>query len=320
MPRRDWSSKLERATFRCGACRNTFQAEPDLVDDDAANPSHPFRYFARCTACGEENVPQASWERALMVAHQAATGPTTSEGKAASAANLAGHPTPAESRLTRFNAMKHGLEARVATYFPAKPDKYAHCQRCDVDRAWCAAQPACVKQIELFMQHHVAVETRDPKALGKLHADLLASVTAMLQQAIQAVLGDGVVIKTPRVELAKDGYPVAMTYEDQDGIKHQIFDYAANPLFKPVTDLITRLGLSMSDLGLTYKASEEEDPAGVGQLRSNGGTKPEGLEDFSKRMLVSMENARELVAKAQSRMRKDPVLIEHEAQSQEQGG
>jgi hypothetical protein len=315
MARRDWSAKLERVTFRCGGgCRHTFTAVPDLVDDDPANPSHPFRYFAKCPACGEENVPQASWERALMAAHQAATGPQSAEGKAASAKNLEGHPTPQESRLTRFNAMKHGMEARTATYFPARPGQYAFCERCDVDYGWCASQPACVKQTEIFMLHHAAMEQRDPKVLGSMHADLLASLTATLQMCLQRVLGDGVVIKTPKVELSKDGVPVTLVYYDASEVKHTIYDYHANPLFKPIADLITRLGLSMGDLGLTVKASEEEDPAAIGGLSLQGGTSREALADFSRRAADAMGAVREQLARGQARMRQDPVLIEHDAQ------
>jgi hypothetical protein len=64
-----------------------------------------------------------------------------------------------------------------------------------------------VKQTELFMLHHAAMDQRDPKVLGKLHADMMAALTATLQMCLQAVLGDGVVIRTPKVELARDGYP-----------------------------------------------------------------------------------------------------------------
>lgn len=314
MPRKDWSARLDRATFRCGRCRGTFTATPDLVDDDTDNPAHPFRYFANCPDCGQDSVPQASWERALMKAHQEATGPTSAEGKQASAANLAGHPTPQEARLTRFNAMKHGMEARTASYFPAKPDGYAFCKQCEVDRGYCAGQPACVKQTEIFMLHHAAMDQRDPKVLGKIHADLAASLTATLQMCIQTVLQDGVVIKAPRVELSKDGTPVTLTYLDAQGDVQTIYDYHANPLFKPIADFITRIGLTMSELGLTPKAAEEDDPAGIGSLQLVGGSSKEALADFSKRAALAMSGVREQLGRAQTRMRSDPVLIEHEAQ------
>jgi hypothetical protein len=314
MPRKDWSARLDRATFRCGDCRRTFQAVPDLVDDDPDNAAHPFRYFAKCPSCGAENVPQASWERSLMAAHQAATGPITPAGKQASAANLAGHPTPQESRLIRFNAMKHGMAAHTADYFPARPGKYSFCSGCEVDPIACASQSACVKQIELFMLHHAAIEQRDPKVLGKVHADLIAALTGTLQLCLQSVLGRGVEISTPRVELSRDGVPITLTYLDANGDRQTVYEINANPLLKPLMDLIGRLGLSMPEQGLTFKASEEEDLAGIGTLSVAGGTSKESMEDFSRRTAVAMQDVREQIGRAQARLRRDPVLIEHEAQ------
>lgn len=313
MPSKDWSEQLRHVNFRCGDCRRGFSAVPDLVEDDPSTPWHPHRYYAHCPRCLAQNQPQAAWERALMKAHQESTGPTSAEGKAASAANLAGHPTPEEARLTRFNAMKHGLQARVATFFPARPGKYSFCETCDVDPVWCAQQTACVKQTEFFMLHHAAVEQRDPKKLGKIHADLISALTASLQMCLQQVLADGVVIKTPRVELSREGVPVALTYVDvATGETCHVYDYHSNPVFKPIADLVTRLGLSMSDLGLTVRATEEDDPAGVGALQLTDASK-ESLEAFGQRMTASMAAMREKLAAADSRKRQDPVLIEHQA-------
>ena len=313
MPSKDWSAELRHVSFRCGECKHAFAGVPDLVEDDPDTEYHPHRYYAHCPRCKAENQPQAGWERALMAAHQAATGPVTPQGKAASAGNLVGHPTPEEARLTRFNAMKHGMQARVAAYFPARPDKYAFCGQCEVNRTWCAEQPACVKQTELFMLHHAAVDQRNPKHLARIHSDILAAVTAALQLCLQAVLGEGVLIKQPKVEMDREGNPVTLTYLQADGTKGYIYDYQANPAFKPITDLISRLGLSMSDLGLTVKATEEDDPAGIGSLTL--GTAPrEALEDFNKRMVDQMGAMRDKLGRAAANMRKDPVLIDHEAQ------
>ena len=129
---------------------------------------------------------------------------------------------------------------------------------------------------------------------------------------LQTVLADGVVIRTPKVELSRDGVPVALTYQDARGEVHQIYDYHSNPAFKPITDMISRLGLSMSDLGLTYQADDEQDPAGQGFLQVGAG-KREQLEDFGKRAQQALEGVREKLGRAQSSMRADPVLIEHEA-------
>ncbi|WP_271008662.1 hypothetical protein [Paucibacter sp. B51] len=246
------------------------------------------------------------------------TGPKTPAGQAASAANLAGHPTPEEALRTRFNAMKHGLNARVATYFPAKPGGYAFCERCDVDRYWCADQPACVKQTELFMLHSAAFEQRNPRALAKIHGDLHAALVASLQMCLQAVLGDGVVIKTPRLETVPDAEGVmrsqVVSYVDGNGEVRQIYDYQSNPAFKPIADLVTRLGLNLSDLGMTIKAQEDEEAQLRGRLGSEA--KPmEALESFSARMAAALEAMPALVSKARQVAEQDPVLLEHEAQT-----
>ncbi len=309
---KDWTARISSVNFRCTKCRAAFEGEPDLVEDDAEQAHHPFRYFAHCPECGAEHQPQAAWERALLKAHQFSTGPKTPEGMAATAANLAGHPTPNEALRTRFNAMKHGAAARTATYFPAKPGGYSFCARCDVDRAWCAQQPACVKQTEIFMLHHAAFDRRDPKVLTALHADMHAALMATLQMCIQEVLGMGVLIKAPKVELDREGNPVTLTYTAEDGSKRYIYNYTSNPAFKPLTELITRLGLSMSDLGMTVRAAEDEEERNLGRLKLDDDTR-ETMTAFGQRMLEATRNAKDLIVQAQAATKADPVLIEHQA-------
>lgn len=318
--RKDWSDELDEVNFRCQVCRYTWSAKPDLVEPDADPEAahHPFRYFATCPCCDAAHQAQAPWERALLKAHQTSTGPRTPAGQAASAANLAGHPTPEEALRTRFNAMKHGLNARVASYFPAKPDGYAFCSRCDVDRDWCREQPACVKQTELFMLHTAAFEQRNPRALAKIHGDLHAALVASLQMCLQAVLGDGVVIKTPRLErhVDEEGNEVhmAVSYVDDQGAVRHVYDYAANPAFKPIADLVTRLGLSLSDLGMTVKAHEEEGAELKGRLAGEERT-AEVVDSFSDRMAAAFEKLPVLLQAAQAAAAKDPVLLAHEQQT-----
>lgn len=210
---KDWSGQLTRVSFKCGTV-----GVPKVVrrraGPDRRQPGRPapsLSLLRDLLALPDELQPQASWEKALLKAHQTSTGPVTAEGKAASAANLDGHPTSEETRRTRFNAMKHGMAAHTATYFSAKPDGYAFCGQCDVSRDWCRAQTACVKQTQIFMLHHAAFDQRNPKVLTSLHADLHAALMATLQMCIQAVLGEGVLIKQPKVELSRDGTPTTLT-------------------------------------------------------------------------------------------------------------
>lgn len=131
-----------------------------------------------------------------MKAWRSATGPTTPEGKAASAENLVGHPTKEESLRTRFNTMKHGASAKVATYFPAKPDGYA-LWSCDVDRGFCAAQPCCVKQTQNFMTNHAAFEQRKPGLLTSMYSEMQAALFSILQQVIMTVIAYSVKLTSP---------------------------------------------------------------------------------------------------------------------------
>lgn len=318
--RKDWTAELDRVTFRCGVCRHTWAAAPDLVEPDDAPEAahHPFRYFGHCPVCEAQNQAQAPWERALLKAHQQSTGPRTAEGKAATGANLVGHPTPEEALRTRFNGMKHGLNARVATYFPAKPDGYAFCKQCDVDRYWCEEQPACVKQTELFMLHTAAFEQRNPKVLARIHGDMHAALVASLQMCLQAVLGDGVVIKTPKVQIF-EGQSVALEYTDAAGNVHPVFEYMANPAFKPIADLITRLGLSLSDLGMTQKAADDDDAQLRGRLGLQGQV-PEELGSFMGRMASALDKLGGVIKEAKAESAADPVLLEHQAQTGERAG
>lgn len=315
--RKDWSAELSAVTFRCGVCRHTWQTSPDLVEPDPEAGHHPFRYFAHCPVCDAQNQDQAPWERALLKAHQHSTGPKTPEGLAATGANLVGHPTPEEALRTRFNAMKHGLSARTATYFPARPDGYSFCARCDVDRTWCSEQAACVKQTELFMLHHAAFEQRDPRVLGRVHSDLHAALVASLQMCLQAVLGDGVVIKTPKV-VASDGVAITLTYLDKDGERQTVYEYAANPAFKPIADLISRLGLSLTDLGMTQQAGDDEQAALRGRL-GGAAAATEQLGNYADRMASAMEKLGDVMKGAQADAAKDPVLLEHQAATGGQG-
>lgn len=310
---KDWSGQLKEVNFKCGVCRTSFSGVPDLIEDDPGAPHHPYRYLAHCPVCKAEHQPQASWERGLLKAHQTSTGPVTEAGKAASASNLEGHPTSEETRRTRFNAMKHGMAAQTATYFPAKPDGYAFCGQCDVGRDWCAKQPACVKQTEIFMLHHAAFAQRNPKLLTSLHADLHAALMATLQMCLQAVLGEGVLIKQPRVELDRDGTPITLSYINAEGKKAYIYDYTSNPAFKPIADLVSRLGLSMSDLGMSVRTLEADEDKGMGVLKLDGAAK-ETLEAFGQRMLEASKNAAKLIADSQAATKADPVFIEHQAQ------
>jgi hypothetical protein len=309
---KDWTAQLLTVDFRCGVCKHAWQDEPDLIEDAPELEHHPYRYFGDCPVCHAERQPQAAWARALMKAHQMSTGPKTAEGMAAVRKNLEGHPNSEAVLRTRFNAMKHGMSAKTATYFPAKPDGYNFCKQCDVNRSWCGQQAACSKQTEIFMLHHAAFESRNPRVLAGIHADLQAGLTAMLQMLMQQVLGDGVVITQPRVELDREGKSQTLSYLDENGKRQYIYDRQAHPALKAISDFVSRLGLSMNDLGMTVRAAEPEETDAGGVLKLDDKTR-ETLIDFQSRMLGVMDGARAMLANADKATREDPVLVAHEA-------
>ncbi len=312
MAKSDHSKQLAGVTFRCGACRRAFAAAPARIEEAPEREWHPWAYFAACPYCDSE-AEQAPWERAALKAWQSATGPRTAQGKAAAAANLAGHPTPEEAQRTRFNALKHGLSAKTATYFPARPGKYAFCASCDVDWVWCAEQAACTKQTQLFMQHHAAFESRNPKHLNGLYADLQAALFAVLQQILQTIIADGVKIEAPQYYTDKDGVLIVAKYMGEDGKLHTIKDINAHPLFKPLGELLSRNNLSLADMGMTQKAIDEEEQE-FGRLQSQSETR-EALTDYSARQAKALEDLRGLMERAGAKRDADPILIEHQQQN-----
>lgn len=316
MPKkRDLQTPQTTVAFRCESCRITFDAEPREVLPDPDQPHHPYRYITHCPDCLDD-CEQAPFQRGLFKAWANATGPKTDQGKAASAKNLEGHPTQEEALRTRFNALRHGLSARTAQYFPARPDKYPACSSCDVDRDYCQSQPACTKQTQLFMQHHAAFEQKNPKHLQAVYADIQASITAIIQMILQTIIADGVKISAPAWKVDRDGGIVIGRWtNEKTGEIETIMDVSAHPLLKPLTEFLTRNNLSLADLGMTPKAIENEEQQ-LGKLApTSADAKTISLEDFAAKQAASLEKLRELADRANARKNADPVLIEYRQQN-----
>lgn len=315
MAKKDTFRPLEAVTFVCPVCRvgrraKVFKAAPSRVEDWPEDGVHPWRYVGVCE-CGVE-CEQAPHERGLIRAWHRATGPRTPEGKAASARNLEGHPTPEEAMRTRFNGMKHGLNAKTATYFPAKPDGYSFCASCDVDRSYCAAQPACEKQTRLFMLHRAAFEQRNPKLLMGIYSDFHAALLATIQQILQTIIAQGVTVRNPKTYVDKDGRCLVVEYLNERGERCVVEELDAHPLFRPLGELISRTGISLNDLGMSGRSLEDEAPL-PGQLQASAaGT--EALEDFARKQSAALGALRDLMQRAQQQTEADPVLLEFQEQ------
>ncbi|MDD4927500.1 MAG: hypothetical protein PHF58_13480 [Methylotenera sp.] len=274
---------------------------------------HPFEYFSECPHCQKE-CEQVYWHKNAIKAWSLATGPRTSDGKSATAKNLEGHPTQEEAMRTRFNAMQHGLSARTATYFPAKPDGYAFCSSCDVDRTFCKTQPACAKKTELFMLHHAAFEQKNPRHLLGIYADFQASIFAVLQEILRTIVADGVKITTPEFSFDKDGNCLVArySYHDENGVYREgiINKIEANPLFKPLYELMSRTGLTMSDMGMTQKSIEAEEGA-MGKLVHET-MRQENAEEYQAKQLTLMNRMADMIQRANKSTDTDPILLEYQ--------
>lgn len=306
--------KLAIVRFHCEECDERFEREPARIVDAPEDAHHPWRYFSPCPACRAE-APQERQHRHLLKMWANATGPRTEEGKAAVTANLEGHPTPEEARRTRFNALKSGLHARTATYWPARPGAYSHCTGCEYRYTICDQQVACLKRTELLLKHQIAFETGDPSLLVDLRAQLHANVQALLDDMILAIAQDGVRLKTPEWYYDKDGSLHFVNYEDDAGVQHQIMKIEQHPLLRTLGDMIAKLDLGLAQQGMTPKVQDDNDVI-RGHLAGDAKTKEQALE-YQRRQTETLEGLALLINRSRESAARDPVLLEHQQGSAE---
>ena len=241
--------------------------------------------------------------------HAHATGPKTKEGIAAVTENIAGHPTPEEAKRTRFNAMTHGAYARVASYFPARPGAYQHCEGCHHLNNGCGEQPACLKRTELYLRHQAAFQAGDPAMLTDLRADLHARISAIIDDITLAIIRRGVEIETPQWYYDKDGVFHLAKYKNKYGEEIILKEVRQHPLLKTLGEYIGKIGLSLGEQGMTPKVQEDHDIM-RGHLDS-ASTTPETLEAYQATQTSLLEQLKEQITVSQKEKARDPVLIEH---------
>ncbi|MBN8922359.1 MAG: hypothetical protein BGP10_12370 [Rhodanobacter sp. 68-29] len=315
--------RLDDVRFHCLDCDYRFEAKPVRVEDAPEDEWHPWRYVGTCPECGRE-CEQERQQRGLLKAWAHATGPKTAEGLASTAKNLEGHPTPEEARRTRFNGLKHGLNARTATYWPARPGKYPDCDGCEYFSS-CFTATACQKRVDLYFAHHLAFTAGDPKLLNDLNADLHANLRSIVNLMILDVIRDGSTIRTPAWYYDKDGgFHVAQIggRDDDSGklLPHEretIMVLTEHPMLKRIGEWVAKIGLSLSDMGMTPKAKEATEDA-VGYLAGQQQRQESQLE-YQKRTTLALEDLSNLIARSRENTVRDPVLIEHKQQAGENG-
>jgi len=247
-------------SFACRSCGHKFKSPPGRTEEAQEQDWHPWNYYAECPECGAE-APQAAWERGLFKAWTQATGPKTPEGKAASAANLEGHPTPEEALITRMNAVKHMGAAKTLKYFPARPGHYPQCDSCEhlADKD-CLEYKACIKRAEVMLRHQAAFERKDPNLLMDLFAEKHAALASLIDWMIMEVAKLGVTLKSPEWYYDKEGtFHLAQWCDEHTGELQQIYKYEANPLLKTLIDYVQKLAMNLSDLEMTPKVQNEQE-------------------------------------------------------------
>ncbi len=310
---------LDEITLRCLDCRLNFKSTTPRIDDAPEREWHPWRYFALCPECGKE-CEQVYWERNLLKMLASPPdprnmGPKTDEARHRCGANvraILNDPERLARRVakSRFNSLKHGLYAKVATYFPARPGHYAHCTGCPY-RTECGTweHGACLHRTELFLRHRLAFQQRDPAALQDVYADNQAQIQAIFQDIILAIVRTGVEIRTPEWFPDKEGHLRLAEYELPDGTTERIMKIEAHPLLKPMFEIMSRNGMTLPDMLMTPKASEQDDEL-KGFLATTEST-AEAMSDFAARQAGALERLTDLIERSREKQQRDPVLIEY---------
>lgn len=303
---------FDEITFRCKPCNQTWKAKPSRVEDAPDREHHPWRYFALCPQCGAE-CGQVGWEVGLMAMWAKGVPTPSPEARAASAERFRKmEHTPEMNRRTRFNRMKHGLTAKVAVFFPQRPGGYPHCNGCPYLNQGCGTwdHGACLHRTELYMRHRIAFQQGDPKGLVNLRADLQASIQAILDDMILAIIKTGVEVRSPKWYTDKDGNFCLAEYTDSEGNPRLIEEINAHPLLKPLFELLSRNNLSLGDMRMTPKAKEEDQE--LAGFIAHKEQQDEVLSGFAERQTLALESLKGLIENSRTRQARDPVLIEHQ--------
>ncbi len=280
--------------FHCRACGHRFRAAPGDIAENPAAHWHPWTYTAACPQCEAEASPAAWWLN-LLKAWSASTGPNTPEG----------------IRRTRFNRMTHGLTAKVAAYWPARPGRYPHCDGCPhLEDMECIPFGGCLTRSELLLRHLIAYENRDPGLLQDLNAERQAKLAAMLDDMLLAIIKGGVELVSPEWYSDKDGGFHLAQYEDTNtGEPVQLMKKQANPLLKPLIDWIQKNGMTLTDQGMTPKV-QEDSAILEGQLADESDARDSQTE-YSERQTKALEALAGMIEESRREMERDPVLRQH---------
>lgn len=246
-------------TFNSGGCGQRFKTKKYESEPYPEREWLKTHYYAECPRC-KNLASQASWQIAQWKTFHdhGHFGAATPEGKAA--VRKANKERPPEShKISRYNAMTHGMTAKVADTYPSRPGKYDECETCEWLNNGCGdAFHECLKKLEVFLQFHVAMKEGNGRLLGDLLARDQAGLSAIRSGLIRAIAKYGVMLETPEWIYDKEkGFKIA-EYNDEYGEKRIINKLEVNPGIKSLTELIARNHTTLADMGLTPGIKEEE--------------------------------------------------------------
>lgn len=254
----DALTQLKAATtFYCRECKKSFSAEPARTEPLPDSP-HPFEYFASCPVCNAE-CTEAHWHKNLYLAWLNISG---TGNPAASAKNL---PSAGDSRA-KFNALKSGLFAKKAQYFPAAVGRYPECEGCATS-ADCEDGGICIEISKIKMIVQRAVDTSDPSAITALTGQIQADVFVMIQRLMSQALRDGVTLTKPLFTSHENRHSF-VKYPDEDGNVHQVYETTVHPAVRAVAELLQKNNLALGDMLLTQKTAGEQN-LGMGFLKND---------------------------------------------------
>ena len=312
--------KLDEITFRCLVCKINWVSTAPRVEEAPERDWHPWRYFAPCPHCQTE-CEQIYWERNVLKMLANADDPArkgrSPEAKAAAAAGLKAwresnpEAVARNAMKTRFNNIKHGLYAKVALYFPARPGRYAQCTGCPY-REECGswAHNACLHRTELYLKHRIAFQQGDPSILRDMRADLQSHIQAILDDIILAIIRTGVEVRTPEWYTDSDGGFHLAEYCNSKGEVMLIEKIEAHPLLKVLFEMLSRNNLTLGDMNMTPKAKEQDDA--LQGFLADRETREEDMHQFAARQTTALERLTGLIERSRERTQRDPVLIEHQ--------
>lgn len=242
--------------FICGTCRHRFSSIEYREHDLPEREEHPYDYDADCPICGKLakfNEIQLNLFKGLDATRHPRSGQALENIR--KAAKLK------DTSMSRFNALTHGLSARVARIFPAKEGKYAQCDACEYFNNGCGqVSTACLKRTELFLQVEIATETKNATMLNRLMSDNQAGLIAIQADMMAEVAQSGVVIHDPvhYVDKETGKTKLAMVINEKTGKEELLTEIREHPLLRRIIEFTQKNGQTLADMGLTARQQEEE--------------------------------------------------------------